>query len=76
MTDGAYSSHHMRISLNRTQVEAQLQRMGSSLGQYIDKGRSEGMSMEDMWLDLRTLTGVPFSTRTFYRWAESLEKVS
>ena len=26
--------------------------------------------------DLQNVTGVPFTTRTFYRWVDSLEKVS
>ena len=63
-------------SLNRRFVEAELHKMGSSLSQYVAKGHNEGLSIEDMWLDLRNLTGVPFSTRTLYRWVDSLEKVS
>lgn len=66
----------MRISLNRTQVEEALADRNTTLPAFIEERLDAGKSMEDIWLELRNLTGVPFSTRTLYRWADSLEKAS
>lgn len=66
----------MKVSLNRQQVEAALESRGTNLPTFVEAGRNQGKTIEEVWMDLRTLTGVPFSVRTFYRWVDSLEKVS
>lgn len=66
----------MRVSLNRQQVEAELHRRNTDLKAFINAGLGQGKSMEEIWMDLRTLTGVPFSVRSLYRWADTLEVAS
>jgi hypothetical protein len=63
-------------SLNRRLIERELERRNTTLADFIGSGQTSGRSMEDIWLDLRNLTGIPFSVRTLYRWADSLEKVA
>jgi hypothetical protein len=62
------SSH----SLNRRYVEAELSKRGSTLADFLAEGQAAGRSLEDLWVDLRNLTGVPFSVRTLYRWTEKV----
>lgn len=63
----------MRFSLNRVQVEEALNQRGTSLAAFVEAGQQQGKSFEEIWLDLRNTTGVPFSVRTLYRWIAGLE---
>lgn len=63
-------------SLNRTLVDKALTERGTDLETFIEAGRTQGKTLEEIWMDLRQLSGVPFAVRTFYRWAEKLEKAS
>lgn len=60
-------------SYQRTLVDENLARRGTDLGAYVEAGRAEGKSIEEIWLELRVLTGVPFTSRTLYRWLDSIE---
>ena len=62
----------MRISLNQSQVEEALARRETTLSAFIEAGQRQGKSMEEIWMDLRHISGVPFSVRTLYRWAEKV----
>lgn len=63
----------MKVSLNRLQVDDALAKRNTDLGSFIKAGQSQGKSMEEIWFDLRAETGVPFSMRTLYRWADAVE---
>ena len=63
-------------SLNRLQVEESLAKRDTNLGSFIEAGQKQGKSMEEIWMDLRHITGVPFSVRTLYRWHEQLERAA
>lgn len=60
-------------SYQRTLVDENLAKRGTDLAAYIKAGRAEGKSIEDIWLELRVITGVPFTSRTLYRWMDNLE---
>ncbi len=66
----------MKLSLNREMVEQALNRRGTTLPSFIEAGRGQGKHLNEIAADLQNVTGVPFSVRTFYRWVDSLEKVS
>lgn len=66
----------MKLSLNREMVEQALNRRGTTLPSFIEAGRGQGKHLNEIAADLQNVTGVPFTTRTFYRWVDSLEKVS
>lgn len=66
----------MKVSLNRMQVEAALAKRDTDLPSFIDAGQQQGKSMEEIWMDLRHISGVPFAVRTLYRWHDQLRKVS
>jgi hypothetical protein len=36
----------------------------------------QGLSLDEIWRQLTDTTGVPFSTRTLYRWVNDLEVAS
>jgi hypothetical protein len=63
----------MKVSLNRQQVDQALAARGTDLPTYLDLGRRRGQSIEDIAAELRIVTGVPFTSRTLYRWADKLE---
>jgi IS30 family transposase len=63
-------------SLNRRQVEQELAARKTDLTTFIKYGLAQGKSMEEIWMDLRQTTGVPFSVRTLYRWVDALEKAA
>jgi hypothetical protein len=66
----------MKVSLNRTQVEDALAKRDTDLLSFVEAGQRQGKSMEEIWMDLRHISGVPFSVRTLYRWADSLVRAS
>lgn len=66
----------MKVSLNRQQVEQALESRGTDLATFIDAGRRQGKTMHEIANDLHAVTGVPFTSRTLYRWAEKLEVAS
>lgn len=66
----------MKSSLNRLYVEAELEKRGTTLADYLHRGQGQGKSIETLTYELRTLTGIPFSVRTLYRWADRLEQAS
>lgn len=59
-------------SLNRRQVDEALAERGLDLDGFVETGRLEGKSNEELAIELREITGVPFSVRTFYRWLDRL----
>lgn len=63
-------------SLNRTLVTDALDKRDTTLADFVEAGQRQGKSMEEIWMDLRQLTGVPFSVRTLYRWVGNLEEAS
>ena len=63
-------------SLHRIQVDEALHRRDTTLADFIEAGQKQGKSMEEIWMDLRHISGVPFSVRTLYRWHEQLEKAA
>lgn len=59
-------------SLHRTQVDEALAKRETDLASFIKAGADQGKSMEEIWMDLRHVTGVPFSVRTLYRWHDKV----
>jgi len=66
----------MKVSLNRQQVDHALASRGTDLATYIEAGKRQGKSIDEIAEDLRNVTRVPFTSRTLYRWANKLEKAS
>jgi hypothetical protein len=66
----------MKVSLNRQQVDQALANRGTSLPTYIEAGRAQGKSIEEIAKDLQDITRVPFTVRTLYRWVNKLEKAN
>jgi hypothetical protein len=64
----------MKVSLNRTLVDEALAVLNTDLAAFIEARQHK--TLDEIWMDLRQATGVPFSVRTFYRWAEKLEVAS
>lgn len=63
-------------SVPRLLVEQALAKRGTDLAAYIEGGRKQGKTIEQIYPDLRETTGVEFNLRTLYRWAERLERAS
>ncbi len=63
----------MQTSATRKLVDQALQRRDTNLQTFISAARDQGKSMEEIWLDLRGISGIPFSVRTLYRWVDSIE---
>lgn len=61
------------LSAHRLQVDQALARRGTDLPSFIKAGQQQGKSMEEIWMDLRHMTGVSFAVRTLYRWVGDLE---
>ena len=66
----------MRPSTVRRIVDQELSKTQLTLRTFIEECKDENLGREEMAIRLRELTGVPFSVRTFYRWADGLEKVA
>lgn len=66
----------MKVSLNRQQVDQALAARSTDLATFIQAGRQQGKSIEELADDLRHVTRVPFTVRTLYRWVDTLEAVS
>lgn len=64
------------LSVHRYQVDQALADRGTTLSEFIEGGRAQGKNLDEIWMDLRQATGVRFSMRTLYRWAEKLEVAS
>ena len=60
-------------SYQRSLVDEALAAQGSDLGAFVEAAKAQGKSIEEMWLELRRISGVAFTSRTFYRWIEGLE---
>ena len=63
-------------SVPRFLVDQALARKGTTLPDFIDGGRKQGKTIEQIHPDLVDATGVPFTVRTLYRWVNKLESVS
>jgi len=63
-------------SLHRILVDEALARLDTDLLAFVDNGRAEGKSVEEVWMDLRQVSGVPFSVRTLYRWLDKAERAA
>ena len=63
-------------SYQRTLVDEALTRRDTTLPSFVEAGKVQGKSIEEIWLDLRNVTGVSFTSRTFYRWLEDLEEIA
>lgn len=63
-------------SATRKLVDQALERRDTDLPTFIQAGRRQGKTVEEMWIDLRNIAGIPISVRTLYRWAEELEEVA
>jgi hypothetical protein len=66
----------MRISLNRLQVDEALEARETDLATFVETGKRQGKNIEEIAADLQSLTGVPFTSRTLYRWVEDLKVAS
>jgi len=64
----------MKLSLNREMVDQALERRGTNFASFVEAGRMQGKYLNEIAADLQSLTGVPFSERTFYRWVDRLEE--
>ena len=73
---GEYCRQPMKVSLNRQQVDQALAGRGTDLVTFVEAGRRQGKSLEEIAKDLQDMTRVPFTVRTLYRWVDSFEKVS
>lgn len=65
-----------RPSTARKVVDDALTRRDTDFRAFVEGGRSQGKTIEEIWIDLRSVTGVPIAVRTMYRWVEDLEKAS
>lgn len=63
-------------SLHRTLVDEALAGHDTNLADFVATRRTEGKSVEEIWMDLRQLTGIQVSSRTLYRWIDDLEAVA
>lgn len=63
-------------SVPRLLVEQELAKRGTTLADYIDGGRKQGKTIEEIHADLTKTTGVEFSARTLFRWANQLKVAS
>ena len=63
----------MQPSTIRRIVDQELNKKHLTLRTFIEECKDENLSMEEMAWRLRELTAVPFSVRTFYRWADGIE---
>lgn len=70
------SHQRSRPSATRKLVDEALDRRDTDLETFVSAGRTQGKSIEEIWLDLRNVTGVPFAVRTLYYWIEKLERAS
>lgn len=61
-------------SYQRRIVDENLAKRGTDFEAFVEAGRAAGKSIEELWLDLRQVTGVTFTSRTFYRWIEGFEE--
>jgi hypothetical protein len=63
-------------SVPRLLVDQALAKRGTTLPDFIEGGRKQGNTIEEIHADLVAATGVDFSARTLFRWARDIEKVS
>jgi hypothetical protein len=61
------------LSVPRFLVDQALARKGTTLEDYIDGGRKQGKTIEQIHPDLVEATGVDFTPRTLYRWVADLK---
>lgn len=57
-------------------VEQALSKRGTTLAAYIEGGRKQGKTIEEIYPELLAVTGVEFSARTLFRWARQLQEAS
>lgn len=60
-------------SVPRYLVDQALAKRGTNLADFLDGGRKQGKSLEEIHPDLIAATDVEFSVRTLYRWAQDLK---
>lgn len=63
-------------SLNRVLVDKALAKRDTDLLTFVEAGKTQGKSIEEVWMDLRQVSGVPFSVRTLYRWLDKEERAT
>lgn len=63
-------------SYQRVLVDEALTKRDTDLAAFVEAGRTQGKSIEEIWIDLRQITGVSFTSRTLYRWLDTLERAS
>lgn len=63
-------------SVPRLLVEQALSKRGTTLEDYIEGGRKQGKTIEEIYAELSDTTGVTFSARTLFRWARELRQVA
>lgn len=63
-------------SAHRLQVDQALAERNTDLAAFIEAGKAQGKTFDEIFMDLRHTTGVRFSMRTLYRWANRLDEVS
>lgn len=61
-------------SLQRVLVDEALTKRDTNLAAFVKAGRVQGKSIEEIWIDLRQITGVSFTSRTLYRWLDAIEE--
>lgn len=57
-------------SVPRFLVDQALNSKGTTLADFVDGGRKQGKTLEEIHGDLVSVTGVPLTLRTLYRWME------
>lgn len=61
------------LSVPRLLVDQALARRGTNLADFIEGGRKQGKTIEEIYPDLVGATDVDFTVRTLYRWARELK---
>lgn len=59
------------LSVPRLLVDQALDRRNTTLEDFVDGGRKQGKTFDEIHAELILATGVDFSLRTFYRWTRS-----
>ena len=72
----AYCGPMRQTSTLKRMVDDRLEARGLSFASFVENGRRSGKTTEELWADLRDITGVPVAVRTMYRWVENMEQVA
>ena len=60
----------------RRVVDNRLTDHDTTFADFVAESRGRGNTIEETWIELRDVTGIPVAVRTMYRWIESLEEAS